>query len=297
MSTHATPHLTLVSWIVLSMFAGSHAQTVTVAAAGDIACSQISDIDAEHCQMAATADLIAGRGVSAVLALGDLQYPQGSYSDFLNAYDQSWGRFKEITHPTPGNHEYYLYDAQGYYRYFGAKAHEARDSYYSFDLGAWHIVALNSNCFFVGGCDADSAQVAWLQRDLRAHPRECVLAYWHHPRFSSGRHGSDSTFQAFWNTLGSGGVDVVLNGHDHLYERFAPQLADGTPDSKGIREFVVGTGGASFYKTTSRQPNSEVVGENTFGVLLLTLAADGYTWSFESASGTAFTDAGSDTCH
>lgn len=293
----ATLHLTLVSWIVLSIFASSYAQTVTVAAAGDIACGPTSDIDAEHCQMAATADLIAGKDVSAVLALGDLQYPQGSYNDFLNAYDKSWGRFKAITYPTPGNHEYYLYDAQGYYRYFGAAAHEARSGFYSFDLGAWHIVALNSNCFSVGGCDVDSAQIAWLQQDLRAHPAKCILAYWHHPRFSSGRHGSDSTFEAFWDILGSAGVDVVLGGHDHLYERFAPQLADGAPDPKGIREFVVGTGGASFYQTTSRQPNSEVVGEHTFGVLFLTLAADGYTWSFESAAGTVFTDAGSDTCH
>jgi hypothetical protein len=282
---------------VLLPFAAGFAQTVTVAAAGDIACGPTAEVGADHCQMAATANLIADKDVTAVLALGDLQYPQGSYDDFLNAYDKSWGRFKAITYPTPGNHEYLLYDAQGYYRYFGAAARETQDGYYSFDLGTWHIVALNSNCLWVGGCGADSAQVAWLRRDLEAHPSLCVLAFWHHPRFSSGPHGSDETYQAFWDVLHAAGADVVLNGHDHLYERFAPQSADGTPDLEGIREFVVGTGGASTTGVEERQLNSEVVAEGTFGVLFLRLAPDGYTWSFESAAGTAFTDSGEGTCH
>lgn len=281
----------------LLAFAAGFAQTVTVAAAGDIACGPNSEVGADHCQMAATADLVAGKGVAAVLALGDLQYPQGSYDDFLNAYDKSWGRFKAVTYPTPGNHEYYLYDAQGYYRYFGAAAHEPQHGYYSFDLGAWHVVALNSNCFWVGGCGADSDQVAWLRRDLEAHPSLCVLAFWHHPRFSSGPHGSDEAYQAFWDVLDAAGADVVLNGHDHLYERFAPKSADGAPDLEGIREFVVGTGGASTTGVEERQPNSEVVAEDTFGVLFLRLAPDGYSWSFESAAGAAFSDSGEGTCH
>ncbi len=294
MTTRST--LPLVLSMLLACTTG-RAQTVTVAAAGDIACGPNSEVSADHCRMAATADLIAGKEIAAVLALGNLQYPQGSYDDFLNAYDKSWGRFKAVTYPTPGNHEYYLYDAQGYYRYFGAAAHKAQQGYYSFDLGAWHIVALNSNCLWAGGCGADSAQVAWLRRDLQAHLAACVLAFWHHPRFSSGPHGSDDAYQGFWDVLAAAGADVVLNGHDHLYERFAPQSADGTPDPKGVREFVVGTGGASTARVEDRQPNSEVVGENTFGVLFLTLAADGYAWSFKSAADAAFTDSGEGTCH
>lgn len=297
MTIRLTLPLCFVLCVLLLACTTSHAQTVTVAAAGDIACGPTAEVDADHCQMAAAANLVAGRQVTAVLALGDLQYPQGSYDDFLNAYDKSWGRFKAITYPTPGNHEYYLYDAQGYYRYFGAAAHKAQQGYYSFDLGTWHIVALNSNCLWTGGCGADSEQVAWLRRDLRAHPNPCVLAFWHHPRFSSGPHGSDEAYQAFWEVLTDAGADVVLNGHDHLYERFAPQSANGTPDPEGVREFVVGTGGASTTGVDARQPNSEVVGENTFGVLFLTLAEDSYAWSFKSAAGTAFTDSGDGACH
>lgn len=282
-----------------------HAQTVTVAAAGDVACSPTSAVEADRCQMAATADLIAEEDVTAVLALGDLQYPQGSSEDFANAYDKSWGRFKTIIYPVPGNHEYYLYDAQGYFRYFGEAAREAQNGYYSFDLGDWHLVALNSNCLSVGGCDADSAQVAWLKRDLEAHPSRCTLAYWHHPRFSSGTHGSDSSYEAFWEVLADAHVDIVLSAHDHLYERFSPQLADGTPDPQGIREFVVGTGGKSFYEVKKRQPNSEAVGIETFGVLFLNLAPTSYTWSFKPAPFKAvpsevervFTDRGTDECH
>ncbi len=281
---------------VLLNFAPGYAETVRVAAAGDIACSSTDEVEADGCQMAATADLIASKDVSAVLALGDLQYPQGSYDDFASAYDKTWGRFKAITYPTPGNHEYYLYGAKGYFRYFGAAARDAQNGYYSFNLGAWHLIALNSNCLFVGGCDANSAQVAWLRRDLRAHPNRCTLAYWHHPRFSSGEHGSDDRYQAFWDALSSAGVDVVLNGHDHLYERFAPQLGDGTPHPRGVREFVVGTGGKSFYQVEARQPNSEVVGEHTFGVLFLKLAPGRYGWSFEPAAGQTFTDDGSSKC-
>lgn len=270
-------------------------QTVTVAAAGDIACSPFDTVSAERCQMAATAELIASRHVDAVLALGDLQYPQGNSADFAASYEKSWGRFKEITYPVPGNHEYYLYQAQGYYRYFGGQARPKHHGYYSFDLGAWHVVALNSNCFWVGGCGEDSEQVAWLRRDLKAHPSRCTLAFWHHPRFSSGTHGSDDTYSAFWSTLNEAGADLVLSAHDHLYERFSPQLGDGTLSDEGIPQFVVGTGGKSFYEQGERRPNSLTLVQKRFGVLFLTLEPKAYRWSFRVTPGETI-DAGVKQC-
>ncbi len=285
----------LAGLVTSSVFALGYAQPVTVAAAGDVACSPTSAVAADRCQMAATADLIARENVTAVLALGDLQYPQGNSDDFAKAYNESWGHFKRITYPVPGNHEYYLYDAQGYFRYFGEAARGAQ-GYYSFDLGDWHLIALNSNCLSVGGCDEASAQVAWLKRDLQAHPSRCTLAYWHHPRFSSGTHGSNSSYEVFWEVLADAHVDIVLSAHDHLYERFSPQSAEGAPDPEGIREFVVGTGGKSFYEVKKRQPNSEAVGVQTFGVLLLELAPTSYSWSFKAVTRGTFTDQGTDQC-
>ena len=290
-----TTRFLLLVFALLTVGTAAYAQTVTVAAAGDVACTQAAKVRKDRCQMAATAELIAARNVAAVFALGDLQYPQGSYYDFVDGYDASWGEFKAITHPVPGNHEYYLYGAAGYYRYFGRAAHEADGGTYSFDVGGWHIVALNSNCLWAGGCGADSAQVAWLRRDLQAHPNACTLAFWHHPRFSSGRHGSSDTYSAFWSVLDKAGVDVVLSAHDHHYERFALQRADGAPDPEGIRAFVVGTGGKSLYEIQNREPNSEVVGTD-FGVLFLTLEPGSYRWSFESV-GAPFSDTGEGACH
>lgn len=260
-------------------------QTVTIAAAGDIACSSFDEVSADRCQMAATAGLVAGQHVDAVLALGDLQYPQGGSDDFATSYDKSWGRFKRITYPVPGNHEYYLYEAQGYYRYFGGQARPKHHGYYSFDLGAWHIIALNSNCFWVGGCSEDSEQIAWLRRDLKAHPSSCTLAFWHHPRFSSGAHGSDGAYQPFWSTLNKAGADLVLSAHDHLYERFAPQLGDGTLADEGMPQFVVGTGGKSFYERGERRPHSVALVQKRFGVLFLTLEPTAYRWLFRATNG------------
>lgn len=201
-----------------------------IAAAGDIACDPASGsfngglgVGLE-CRQRATSDLLVGAGYEAVLGLGDLQYEDGAFSKFGASYDPSWGRVKAVTHPAPGNHEYLTAGAAGYYQYFGAAAGDPAKGYYSFDLAGWHLIALNSNCSAVGGCGAGSAQEQWLRADLAAHASAtCTLAYWHHPRFSSGEHESDSTYQALWQALYDANADLVLVGHDHDYERFAPQ--------------------------------------------------------------------------
>jgi acid phosphatase type 7 len=239
-----------------------------IAAAGDVACDPTSrsfrdgEGSSGSCRQQAVSDLLVDSGLTAVLALGDLQYYCGSEAAFRASYDRSWGRVKDITRPVPGNHEYIAKPkdgssestgcdagnraASGYYSYFGEAAHAATRGHYSFDLGTWHLVALNSNCTPAGGCQATSEQVTWLRDDLGAHPQACTLAFWHHPRFSSGEHGSDADYGPLWEVLHSAGVDVVLNAHEHIYERFAPQTPAGTPDeAHGIRQFTVGTGGAN----------------------------------------------------
>ena len=274
-----------------------------IAAAGDIACDpgasefddgQGSDLD---CRQLATSDLLVGADYAAVLALGDIQYEDGTHSKFLASYDPSWGRVKSITKPVPGNHEYRNGSADGYYRYFGAAAGDPAKGYYSFDLAGWHLVALNSNCSAVGGCGAGSPQEEWLRADLAAHRTFCTLAFWHHPRFSSGLHGSDSTYEAFWQALHDANADVVLVGHDHGYERFAPQDASGALDrGRGMREFVVGTGGKSLRLFLNVRANSEARDVSSFGVLELKLGAAAYGWRFRPAVG-SFTDRGSPACH
>lgn len=266
-------------------------------AAGDIACRPGARPAPETCQMAATADLAASRRPDVVTPLGDLQYERGELSAFQQSYDPTWGRMKPVTRPAPGNHEYGTRRAAGYFAYFGEAAGPPADGWYSYDVGAWHVVALNSNCVAVGGCDDDSRQVRWLRADLAAHPARCVLAYWHHPLFSSGLHGSDPRFEAFWRALADAGADVVLNGHDHHYERFAPLTPTGEVDAaRGIRQFIVGTGGRSIYPVKRRLPASEAASDAGFGVLELRLRADGYDWEFVPAAGNQFTDSGSATC-
>ena len=274
----------------------------TIAAAGDIACASESPAfnDGEgsglECRQKATSDLLLARYIG-VLALGDLQYEDGSRARFLESYDASWGRVRSITAPVPGNHEYRTPGAKGYYRYFGPSARDSAKGYYSFEVGRWHLVALNSNCAAVGGCGSGSAQETWLRDDLAANRARCTLAYWHHPRFSSGLHGSDRTYRAFWEALYDAGADLVLVGHDHDYERFAPQDANGRRDAeRGIREFVVGTGGHSLRRFSRIAPNSEARDDSSFGVLELTLGAGAYAWRFRPAVGT-FTDSGSARCH
>jgi hypothetical protein len=274
-----------------------------IAAAGDIACDPTSaayrggEGDGLECRQRATSDILVGGRYRVVLALGDLQYEDATTAKFLASYDPTWGRAKSITRPAPGNHEYQTEGAAGYYAYFGAAAGRRDRGYYSFDVGAWHLIALNSNCAFVGGCGAGSPQQRWLRADLAAHPARCTLAYWHHPRFSSGDHGSDSTYTAFWHALYDADADVVLVGHDHDYERFAPQTPAGHLDlSRGIRELVVGTGGKSQRPFATVRPNSVARSARSLGILDLTLGRSAFSWRYRPAVGT-FTDAGSARCH
>lgn len=234
-----------------------------------------------------------------VAPLGDNVYPGGSAADYANCYDPTWGRHKSRTKPTPGNHDYVQSGASGYYGYFGAPAGDPAQGWYSYDLGDWHVVVVNSNCFKVGGCDLGSPQNQWLRQDLAAHPTTCTLAYWHHPRFSSdSSHGDDPEMAPLWDALYEYGADLVLNGHAHLYERFAPQTAAGAPDpAYGIREIVVGTGGYVLYAWGTIRANSELRFNDAHGVLELTLQATGYDWRFIPVAGKTSTDSGSASCH
>jgi calcineurin-like phosphoesterase family protein len=282
----------------------SRAGDPVIAAAGDIACDPFGMIDKTMtgllgwCRMAQTARLIKMDHVAAVLALGDEQYQSATPDDFAYGYALTWGAFESITRPTPGNHEYYTPGAAGYFGYFGKVAGDPERGYYSFDIGSWHMISLNGNCAFVGGCGAGSAQELWLRSDLASHRSPCTLAYWHEPRFSSGGHHSDTAYEPFWQDLYAAGADVALAGHDHDYERFAPQTPDGSLDeSRGIREFVVGTGGKSHDLFGRTVPNSLVRNWTTYGVLLLTLHPHGYDWRFQPIAGETFTDSGSALCH
>jgi hypothetical protein len=232
-----------------------------------------------------------------VLALGDEAYPHGTAADFAGCYDPTWGRFKTRTRPVPGNHEYEQSGAASYFRYFGDAAGEAGKGWYSFDLGRWHLVALNSNCQELGGCGPDSEEARWLRADLAAHPAPCTLAFWHHPRFSSGPHGSDAATGALWQALYAAGAELVLSGHDHLYERFAPQNPAGRADPVGLRQFVVGTGGAESYEVQRVRPNSEARRDRIFGILQFVLHPEGYDWRYLPTDGQSFADAGSASCH
>lgn len=280
-----------------------------IAAAGDIACNPASGSfnggagTATNCRQRYTSDLLTGGDLAAVLTLGDNQYDNATLSEFLASYDPSWGRAKPITHPAIGNHEYLTAGAAGYFDYFGTEAGERGSGYYSFDVGTWHLVALNSNCSKLPagsgahGCDEGSPQNDWLEADLAAHPSECTLAYWHHPRYSSGGHGNHVTMTPSWRDLYAAGAEVVLNGHSHDYERFAPQDPVAGADPQGIREFVVGTGGVGTTAFGTTKPNSEVRATGNFGVLRLTLHPNAYDWSFAAAAGSTLTDAGSAPCH
>lgn len=280
-----------------------------IAAAGDIACDAGKPkpagpdvVPGIACGQQQTSDLLLGLHPDAVLPLGDTQYSNGALAKYTAAYGPSWGRLFTITHPATGNHEY-LNSAQstagaGYFAYFGAAAGSVDQGWYSFDLAGWHLISLNAQCAAVGGCGTGSAQERWLAADLAAHKNKCTLAYWHQPRFSSGQHGDDPLYSAFWNDLYQAGAEIVLNGHDHDYERFAPQNPAAQADpAHGIREFVVGTGGEDQRPFKTVQPNSEIRSNHSFGVLDLTLNAGSYTWRFIPVAGATFTDTGTGTCH
>ena len=293
-----------IAFAIVSLLAAAPARAAdpVVAAAGDIACDQFPTVPAT-CQQQATSNLIAGRPLAAVLALGDTQYERGELANFQQFYDPTWGRFKSITHPAIGNHEYATTDGQGYFQYFGAAAGAPQTGYYSFDVGSWHLIALNSNCRKAGGCGSSGPEDEWLKADLaRTSSKSCTLAYWHQPHFSSGFAGDDDSGQnptlAFWNDLYASGADVVLGGHDHDYERFGLQDPDGeTEPAFGIREFVVGTGGKSNGPFGETSTNSQVRNTGTYGVLEMTLHPRSYDWRFVPAQGKTFTDSGTDRCH
>jgi acid phosphatase type 7 len=284
-----------------------------IAAAGDIACASDAPAynggngTATECAEKRTSDLLVGTGLAALLPLGDNQYEFGQLFHFNLAYGPTWGRLKPISHPVPGNHEYLLspHDGKGYYDYFnnpGVQIGPAGDrakGYYSYTIGKWHLIALNGECAHVS-CARGSDRLKWLAEDLRTHPDtiyRCTLAYWHEPRYSSGGTQGSSLYAPFWETLSDAKVDVVLNGHDHIYERFARMDRSGAAYTQGMREFVVGTGGKSFGPIGAVQPNSQVRMTNIFGVLRLTLHGMSYNWQFVSVPGQTFTDTGSNNCY
>jgi Tol biopolymer transport system component len=282
-----------------------------VAAAGDVACDPASphfangEGDEAACRQRKTSDLLLRMDLSAVLALGDLQYEDGQLWKFQQSFDPTWGRLKPLIHPAPGNHEYQRDPAAtGYFDYFngpGQPTGPAGDrgrGYYSFDVGSWHLIALNSECGRIGGCAAGAAQEQWLRADLASHPNACTLAFWHNPYFSSGGHGAETDMGPVWNALYEANADVVLNGHEHFYERFAPQTPDGAGDPvRGIRQFTVGTGGKSRFGFLTAAANSEVQLNRPIGVLKLTLGIGGYAWEFTTAPNGQVADSGQTACH
>lgn len=271
---------------------------IVVAAAGDMSCPLADPVTPTKCHAAAVSDaMLREPDLAQLFALGDLQYVAGSLQDFTSSYELTYGRLKAVTRPAVGNHEYMTKDALGYFTYFGAAAGTPGEGWYSFDLGStWHVVVLNSNCSRVG-CDVGSAQEQWLRADLAGSTRPCTIGFWHHPLFSSGdHHGNDPRTAALWQALLDDGAELILTGHEHDYERFAPQLADGTPSDAGIRAFVVGTGGRSQHAfAPTPVPNSEVR-LSGFGYLRLALGESGYDFAFVSPDGSVL-DQGSGTCH
>jgi len=264
---------------------------VVLVGAGDIAdCRDLSGAEAT----AKLLDHVSGT----VMAVGDLAYPDGTKENF-SCYEKTWGRVKSRTRPAPGNHEFHSAGATPYFEYFGAAAGDPKTGYYSYELGKWHVIVLNSECQDVGGCEAGSPQDKWLRADLAQHPAACTLAYWHKPLFSSGgAHGNDLEMKPLWQALYDANAEIVVNGHDHNYERFAPQAPDGSADpARGIREFVAGTGGKNLRPMGPPVLNSEVSSSEAFGVLKLTLRANGYDWQFIPQAGRSFTDSGSANCH
>jgi calcineurin-like phosphoesterase family protein len=282
------------------------AKTVTIAAAGDIACDPRSGLfnggrgSGRWCRASAVEKVIQAADPDAVLPLGDEQYEAGRLKAFRRSYDKSWGDQLPRTYPVPGNHEYEASRrAYGYFTYFGSHSGPNEHGWYSVELGSWRLIAINSNCWAVGGCAGGSAQYRWLRHLLANRPSTCSLAFMHHPLVSSGPHGDDeSGARPLWKLLYRYGVDVALVGHDHIYERFAPVNAYGVKDKRhGIREFVVGTGGAMHYGIDRVHRYSQVHNTRTFGALRMTLRSGAYDWKFLPAAGGSFTDSGTARCH
>jgi len=320
-ATEEMGHVEMIATMVARLLEGAPATATTkaaaadpvVGAAGDIACDPADSNyngglgTASACHTRAVSDLLLQSHLTGVLGLGDEQYECAGLSAFASSYDPTWGRLKSITYPAPGNHEYQTSggtncdaagNAAGYYTYFGAAAGDPSKGYYSFDLGTWHLIALNASCAKVGGCAAGSPEEVWLKNDLAAHTNRCTLAFWHNPRYSSGGVGNDSTYSPFWQDLYNANAELVLVAHDHEYERFSPQNASsGLDTARGIREFVVGTGGKTHTNFATIRANSEVRNNDTFGFLKLTLHPSSYDWQFVPEPGKTFTDSGSTACH
>ncbi|MDX6649859.1 MAG: acid phosphatase type 7 [Solirubrobacteraceae bacterium] len=275
--------------------AASGVRGPTLVAAGDIACPPGEAPTSTSCRQGQTAALIGRLTPAVVATLGDLQYPGGELDNFRASYGPSWGRFRARTRPAPGNHEWVTPGGAGYFSYFGTRAGPRGRGWYSYDVGTWHVVVLNSNCADVG-CASGSAQERWLRADLARHRGACTLAYWHHPRFSSGLHGNTDAVAPLWRTLERAGADLVLSGHDHSYERFRAQTSTGRASTNGMVEFVVGTGGVSNYPIIGARPNSLVRRSFVFGVLELTLGRGAYAWRFVSVPGITFRDSGTGRC-
>jgi hypothetical protein len=244
-------------------------------------------------------EVVAEHPEAVVYTTGDNAYPDGSYQEYLECYDPSWGRHRERTRPAVGNHEFKQTKAAGYHQYWGDRGGPFDQYYYSFDAGSWHVVVLNSGCHRVG-CEPgseDGEQADWLIEDLRSSGASCTIAIWHHPRWSSGRYGNDPEVAGLWEVLYDHGAEIVLNGHEHLYERFAPLRPDGTVDAtRGIRQFTVGTGGGNLREFEDVQDTSEAR-LAVHGVLKLALFADRYEWEFLPVAGETETDRGTGTCH
>ena len=272
-----------------------------ILAAGDLVCGTGSSTSAP-CRDSATAALVGPVAPAGVLLLGDIQYENATLSDFNTYYNSTWGVHRDITYPAAGNHEYQTAGAAGYFDYFNGigvqtgRAGDRSKGYYSFNIGTWHLIALNSNCSSIGGCQAGSPQEQWLRADLAANTNACTLAYWHHPRFSSGGHGNNSFMQPIYQALYDYRADLVLAGHDHDYERFSAQNPTGGLDNtRGIRSFVVGTGGKEKNGFSTIRANSELRA-SSIGLLKLTLHPTSYDWQFVPIPGETLADAGSAAC-
>ena len=265
-------------------------RTVTMVGAGDIArCDDRSDRN--------TARLL-GKTRGTVFTLGDNAYPDGTRAQFRNCYGPTWGKYKKRTKPTAGNHDYNTPGASGYFRYFGARAGKPGRGYYSYERGSWHIVVLNSNCEEEVGCGASSPQARWLHRNLAKHRAKCTLAYFHHPLYASGSNYDSPEVRRFWTILNKRDADVILSGHAHRYERYAPMTPRGKRSDRGIRQFIVGTGGApGGAQKGPEDPNVQAKNLGTPGVLKLRLGSGFYRWRFVPVAGRTFTDSGKDRCH
>jgi acid phosphatase type 7 len=285
-----------------------------VAAVGDMACASAdprygagNGLDG-WCQQAAVSDLAVEAHPDALLGLGDYQYEEARGADYASVYGPTWGRLRAMTRPALGNQEYKVHDANTFTSYFAKRAPAPTSGWYSYNIGTWHVVVLNSNCAQAGGCDAGSPQMTWLDKDLATNQRACTIAYWHHPRWSTGLYGSDSRMADMWRTVAAHHVDVVLAAHEHDYERFEPLDADGSPSATGVTSFVVGTGGQATYGPDDAVGGGDLAGvrrlesegsairiDDHSGVLLLTLAKSSFEWRFVGVGGTVL-DQGHQEC-